>query len=367
MNQKAVPAFRPLAGVRVLTVAESYPGPYATLLLADLGADVVMVERPGRGDPSRREPGMFRALARNKRSITADVKAPDEYARLLSLIDRCDVFIEGWRPGVAKRNGLDYATLSARNPRLVFVSISAFGQTGPYRLRPAHDLSLQALTGMLTNREETVTDEPYVPWGDLQAGTFAALGVVTALFRRERTGFGSEVDVSMADCLTSAMSVALAPLLNGDRPLHLTQPGYCSYRCADGGWINLSITHEDHLWEHLMEVLELPSLAGLDTPSRSERCEEIKAALAQRFATRTRADWEALLVRCDAAWAPVLALEEVLRDPQLRAREMFVPIEGQGRCDWAVAQPLKFDGRSLGPTRPAPALGDQDPTQLWED
>ncbi|HEY1973596.1 MAG TPA: CaiB/BaiF CoA-transferase family protein, partial [Pseudonocardia sp.] len=202
---------RPLAGYRVLSLAEQYPGPFATLLLSDLGADVVQLERPDGGDPARRYPAFHAALNRGKRSIALDLKQAEGLATARALIAHVDVLLEGFRPGVMHRLGLGPATLTATNPGLVYVSGSGFGQSGPYRDRPAHDLSYQAMTGLLD--PVTAPDQlPILSLADLAAGLFAAIAALTGLAGRAGNGGrGGVYDVSMFDTLVSLMTTHLAP------------------------------------------------------------------------------------------------------------------------------------------------------------
>ena len=356
---------RPLDGIKILSLATQYPGPFATMLLADLGADVVIVERPGFGDPSRRNPDVFATFNRGKRSLALDLKTEKDKAALLRLVDKADVFIEGFRPGVAERLGFGYEDLSARNAGLVYVSISGFGQTGPYRDRPAHDLSLQALVGLLHGRERGASDDPYAAWSDLSSAMFAALGVVSALHQRSVTGKGCVIDVAMSDTLASWMSAWLGPVLNGAPPLSLHYPGFGCYQCSDGKWVCLSITFEDRLWRPLAELTGLDEFAGLDIRQRGERVSEIEPRLKKSILSNPFEHWAKLFTEHNIAWTPVLSPEEATQDPHFHARGLFTERKDGGESRRYVAQPLKFDGQTLGPTGPSPALGESDPDDIW--
>jgi len=363
----------PLRGVRVVSMAEQYPGPYATLILADLGADVILVERPDGGDPARQFPAFFDSLNRNKRSVALDLKSPDGLGALRRLVAGADVFLEGFRPGTAERLGVGWDDLRAVNPRLVYVSISGYGQTGPYRLRPGHDLSYQAGAGMLFPQAESDEALPLSPVqvGDLSAGTLAATAVGVALFARERTGEGQYVDVSMFDGLVSWMTTALVPVMNRTgEPGFPIEAGYGVYRCGDGRWLSLSVAHEDHFWRRLCQVLGLPADVGaLEAPERRRRVEELRGLLAQRLAGRGRDAWVAALDAADVPCAPVAGLDEVAADPHVRARGLLVGSPaGDGRPGRRhVRQPLAFNHRP-GPAevRPAPALGQHSAEVLTE-
>ncbi|MEO1292804.1 MAG: CaiB/BaiF CoA-transferase family protein, partial [Pseudomonadota bacterium] len=189
---------QPLAGLKVVSMAEQYPGPFCTMMLSDFGADVIQVERPGTGDPSRFMASFYEALNRGKRSRALDARKPDDRDALLALLDQADVFLEGFRPGKLAKFGLGWEDLSARNPQLIYCSISGFGQTGPYRDRPAHDITYQGVGGALDERiDGSVTGAPPgFLLGDTTAALYATIGILTALQGRERTGMGTFIDVS---------------------------------------------------------------------------------------------------------------------------------------------------------------------------
>lgn len=351
----------PLTGVRVLSLAEQYPGPYATMLLADLGADVILVERPASGDPSRRFPGLFAAFNRNKRSVVLDLKAGADRERFLRLVDSADVVIEGYRPGVMARLKIGSEVLLERKPSLVFVSISSFGQNGPQAGVAGHDLSIQAAAGMIDvpPGQEAGLALPVLPLADIASAMFAALGVVTALFARSRSGTGSAVDVSMLDSLVSWMTPFLVPPMNGlpTRTLPPQDPGYGLFATADGRQITLSIAGEDHMWAALCRMLSLERFAALGEEERSNRAREIAPHLRTAIAGWP---YDALYQRLESegiAFGPVRRRDEVLEDPQMVARNMTVEIGGvQGRQKF-VRQPLMMNGQGGAITRAAPALG----------
>jgi len=224
----------------VVSLAQQYPGPFATLLMSDLGADVVQVEHP-RGDPTRRHAAFYESVNRNKAGVCLDLKTEEGRVKLAGLLDDCDIFLEGFKPGTADRLGVGYPALCELYPRLIYVSISAFGQTGPYRDRPAHDLSIQAISGMLWGHESGALAAPYIGHADLVAGMFAAFGAVSALQLRHVTGKGTYVDVAMADCLVSWMTAIVGPAMNGAGFNEPNQPGYGAFRCADDRWLTLSV------------------------------------------------------------------------------------------------------------------------------
>jgi crotonobetainyl-CoA:carnitine CoA-transferase CaiB-like acyl-CoA transferase len=351
-----------LDGVRIVSLAEQYPGPYATLLLADLGADVILVERPGGGDPARQFPAFHAALNRNKRSVALDLKTAAGQQALRDLVGDADVLMEGFRPGTMERLGFGYDAMAALNPRLVYVSISGFGQTGPYRDRPAHDISYQAVAGFLFRQAETgATANPGdVAVGDLSSGMFAALGTLAALFERTRTGRGKHVDVSMTDGLVSWMSVMIGPVLNGEPVADIgAEPAYGLFRCADGKLLSLSIAHEDWFWRPLCTLIGMDDAAALTRRDRVAQTEALTQRIAGIMATRDRDAWGAGLDAAGIPWGPVNTLAEAASDPHFRARGMFHDVAaGGGAPRWHVAQPLVLSGERPGPRRDAPRLGE---------
>lgn len=352
----------PLAGLRVVSLAEQYPGPYATLLLADLGAEVILVERPGGGDPARQFPAFHAALNRGKSSVALDLKSDAGKDHLRRLAQTADVLMEGYRPGTMARLGFGYEALAALNPRLVYVSISGFGQTGPYRDRPAHDLSYQALAGFLFRHAElgSVEDPGGIAVGDLSSGMFAAFGTLAALFERTRTGRGRYVDVSMTDGLVSWMSVMLGPVMNGGAIADIgAEPAYGVFKCADGLLLTLSIAHEDWFWRPLCELLGLDDAAALDRGARVARSAELRGRIAAVLATRDRAAWAGRLDAAGIPWGPVNTLGEVAADPHFRERGLFRKVaDGDGTERLHVAQPLVFSGEHPGPRSGVPGLGE---------
>jgi crotonobetainyl-CoA:carnitine CoA-transferase CaiB-like acyl-CoA transferase len=342
---------RPLSGYRVVSLAEQYPGPFATLLLGDLGADVVQVERPAGGDPSRIFPGFYEALNRGKRSVALDLKHPDGLAACRALIERADVLLEGFRPGVMDRLGLSADTLAATNPGLVRVSVSGFGQFGPYHDRPAHDLTFQGLTGLLDAQSPAV---PQLSLADLAAGLFTAIAALTGIAGRASGGRGGHYDVSMFDTLVSFIATKLVPAANGVPADTLgLDPGYGLFATADARWVSLSIAFEDHFWRALCLALELPELAEIPGPQRVERREELRTAVAQRIASKDLAHWEQSLHPVGIAYGAVQTLQDLLADQHVRARELLQTVDGRT----FFRQPLWVDGGAPGPRSGAPQLG----------
>ncbi len=352
----------PLTGFRILSLAEQQPGPLATMLLADLGADVILVERPAGGDPSRRFEGHFESLGRNKRSVALDLKSEEGRVAFLRLADTADVVVEGFRPGVMERLGFGAEALRARRPGLVYVSISAFGQTGPMVGVAAHDLSIQGVAGLIDVKqgEEDSSAMPKLPLADIASGNAAALGVVAALLARASTGRGATVDVSMLDSLVAWMAPFIVPALNDMKaaPLPPKDPAYGLFATADGRQITISIAGEDHIWRELCGILDLSEL--------SELSERARIAAGSNILPRLRAE----VARHDLAWltqhfeerkitfGPVRSAGEVADDPQVAARGMIQNVVStDGRHLRYVRQPLLIDGEGGTITASAPALG----------
>jgi crotonobetainyl-CoA:carnitine CoA-transferase CaiB-like acyl-CoA transferase len=352
----------PLTGVRILSLAEQYPGPYATLLLADLGADVIMVERPGSGDPSRRFAGLFASFNRNKRSVALDLKSDAGHAAFLELVDSADVVMEGFRPGVMDRLKLGADALRARKPGLVFVSISSFGQHGPLAGVAGHDLSVQAAAGMLQVPvgQEAQLALPMLPLGDIASAMFAAMGVVSALYARKSSGQGASIDVSMLDCLVSWMTPFLMPPMNQlpTRELPPPDPGYGIFLTADQRQITLSIAGEDSMWAALCEMLALPQFAALGEDERSRRAREIDPFLRSAIGKQSYESFYQQLQAQGIAFGPVLGLTQVLQDPQLQLRGMTQAFAEAAGIRNYVRQPLLIDGQPTGIYRAPPALGE---------
>ncbi len=350
----------PLAGCVVVSLAEQYPGPYATMLLADLGAEVTMVERPS-GEPTRRSPALFHALNRNKRSVTLDLKSDDGRRELEAMLADADVLVEGFRPGVMERLGFAPERLRRAHPRLVVVSISSYGQTGPDRGLGAHDLAVQGRAGLLAG---TLDPLGAVPTADLVSGVFAALGAVSALVARAGDGDGAHVDVSMLDCLLSWQAVRMAEPLTGGATTGYPprEPAYGVFACADGRGVVLAVAGEDDQWTALCDELGLSWARGYGVAERERRSGELRDRITEALSSRRAEEVCARLTAEAVSCGLVLTPSEVLDDPQVRARDMVVRASPSGLP--AIRQPLLFDGAAVSACSDAPERGGLDPTAL---
>lgn len=358
----------PLSGLKVLDLSRLLPGPYASLVLADLGATVDKVEEPGTGDYTRHMPplkgdtsALFLGLNRNKRSLALDLKTPAGVATLKALVKHYDVLLESFRPGVMERLGCGYEALAAENPRLIFCSISGYGQTGPARLKAGHDLNYLARSGALGYGGEAGGPPAMagVQVADIGGGSlFALVGILAALHERQRTGKGRFVDVSMTDGALAFLHMHLAarlalgaegqPLQRGREALNGGYPCYGLYRTRDDRYLAVGAL-EPKFFSGVCAALGRPELleGAYDTGQGGRRT---RAELEAIFASRPLAEWVALFADKDLCVEPVLEGDEVLQDPQLKARGLFVEA---GDAVW-LRTPLDFGPVTV---RPPPELG----------
>lgn len=366
-----------LAGIRVLDLSLLLPGPFCTMLLADYGADVIKVDEPA---PRARnplaaegeEPGMSpadRYLNRGKRSLTLNLKTDEGREIFRTLSADADVVVEGFRPGVAARLGVDHATLSAQNPRLVYCSISGFGQTGPMAKVPGHDINYVSYAGILgtCGRPDAPPTVPPVQLGDLFGGAMMALsGILMALLARQSTGKGKWVDVSMADGAMALLSIHAADYLaraiayeRGNMPLTGMFPCYDVYRCADGGYVSIGPL-EGAFWKNLLAGLGREDLLpGQYAVGRDG--ERVRTELGKAFAEKPRDEWVRIFSGKDVCLAPVLSLPEALDHPNARARGMVVEVDSPlGGRDRQLGLPIKLMGETESPPGAPPRLGEHD-------
>ncbi|MHA7632121.1 CaiB/BaiF CoA transferase family protein [Corallococcus sp. M7] len=364
----------PLAGLRVLDLSRLLPGPYATLVLADLGATVDTVEDPDVGDATRHMPphregegALYYGLHRNKRSLTLNLKTPEGRDALLRLVSHYDVLVESFRPGVMDKLGVGEAVLRQKNPRLIYCAISGYGQTGPDRLKAGHDLNYVARAGLLGYGGEAggAPAFPGVQMADIGGGSlFALVGILAALHERERTGVGRFVDVSMTDGALAFLHLHLAsrlfmgkegaPLARGSEALNGGYPSYGLYRTADDRWLAVGAL-EPKFFGALCAKLGRPELLD-DAYSGGADGARVKAELTRVFASQPLAHWREQLSGAEFCVEPVAEGDEVLADPQLRARGLFVETDDaqRGIRVTHLLTPLRMGDVAL---RPPPTLG----------
>lgn len=351
----------PMEGIRILESAHQYPGPYCSLLLADLGAEVIKIERPGVGDLSRQATHFFQSINGNKKSLTLDLKLPAARKILYRLVKISDVFMEGFRPGVAFRIGIDYPTLGKINNRLIYCSISGYGQEGPYRDFPGHDLNYQAMAGMLHcfRDEKGNFVAPGVAIGDLSSGMFSAIGILAALQARQKTGQGQFIDVSMFDGLLSWMSTRLGIFWGTGWFERERDAGYGIFRAKDGQFFTLAIAHEDWFWDRLCVAIGFPEYQGIKAMERRKRRPELFEKLQKVFLEKPREEWLKVITQADVPIAPVQNPEEIEKDPHVVFRKMVqeIPVS-EGNRIRQVGFPIKMTGMPDKLRTPPPGLGE---------
>ena len=365
----------PLEGLKVLDLSRVLAGPYCTMLLADFGADVIKIEPPKVGDDSRafgpfvgKESAYFMSLNRNKRSMVLDFKNPKHIEVFKEMVAKADVVVENYRPGTMEKFGLSYDVLKEINPELIYAACSGFGRTGPYRLKPAYDIIVQAMGGIMSITGEGKDSPTRVgaSVGDVVAGIFTAYGVMLALYHREKTGRGQLVDVGMLDCQVAILENAIARYVtSGEIPVplgnrHPSITPFSAFTAKDGQVIVGA--GNDRLWTKLCNVLEKPELLADERFSnnglRTTNFHELHAILNSVLVNKTIDEWIALLEEAGIPCAPINNIERILNDPQIKARDMIVEVEHP------IAGHLKMPGvpvklsDSPGSVRiPAPLLG----------
>jgi len=376
----------PLSGYRVLDLTTFLSGPFCTQILADLGAQVVKIEAP-EGDSSRAIPPHFvgedsayyLGINRSKRSVAVDMKQPDGLALVKRLVAEADVVVENFRPGVAARIGLDIDALRAKQPQLVWASVSGFGQTGPWRDKPAYDMIVQALSGVMS-----LTGEPGrpavrlgIPAGDMVAGMYAAIAINAALADRERTGSGRTIDVSMLDCQlamlsyqsTYALVAGVTPEPQGAR--HDSIPTYRSFTGRDGRELVVTANTE-RMWRGLCAALGCAAMAEDPRFDRGAKRLENRLTLwpllEDAFRARPAADWIEPLQSQGVPVALIKTVPEALSDAREAGRGMVLPLDGaRGEHIEVVGNPIKFVGEPVLPSTYPPRLGEdaQEVLNTW--
>jgi crotonobetainyl-CoA:carnitine CoA-transferase CaiB-like acyl-CoA transferase len=371
------PTGGPLVGVRVFDLTRVLAGPFCTMILADLGAEVLKIEHPERPDYTRSIPPFagemshyFLATNRNKKSVALDLRSDQGREIGLRLALACDVVVENFRPGVLELMGLDAATLRAARPDIIVCSLSGFGQTGPMSRRASVDTVVQALSGVMS-----VTGDPDGPpmktgpaFGDLAGSMWATIGILAALHRRDRTGSGEHVDVALLDGLIGMLAyLAELYLVTGQDPPrtgnnHPTVPAYGRYAVQDG---HLVIAAQmDPFWQAFCRAAGRPDLADdpryRTVPDRAARYAEVEALVGDILATRDAEAWETVLAEADVPHARILSIGQALEQPSARDRGLVQDIDQPGAGPVRVpGSTIKFLGTDdPSPIRPAPRLGE---------
>jgi crotonobetainyl-CoA:carnitine CoA-transferase CaiB-like acyl-CoA transferase len=376
----------PLDGLVVLDFSRVLAGPYCTMQLADLGARVIKIEQPGGGDDTRAwgppfvggESAYFLSVNRNKESLALDLKHARARSILEALLSRADVLVENFRPGTMERLGLAYDIVAARHPRVVYCSISGFGQTGPRRAEAGYDAMMQAEGGLMSITGEA-GGPPFrlgVAIGDIATGMFAVQGILAALIARGRTGRGQRVDIAMLDAVTalltyqasSAFATGTTPQRMGNR--HPSIAPYDTFSASDGDFV-LSVGNDDQ-FRRFADVLKRPALASdprfLTNADRVRNYDALRAEIDALLATWKRSDLLSALTGAGVPVGAVRSVTEALADPQLAAREMIVPLEHATAGSIRVlGTPLKLSDTPAAVRTPPPTLGQHTRSILKSD
>jgi crotonobetainyl-CoA:carnitine CoA-transferase CaiB-like acyl-CoA transferase len=357
-----------------LDLTRLLPGAFCTLMLADMGAEVIKIEHPVGGDYNRQwepkglaESGSFLLLNRNKKSLTLNLKLDEGKAAFLRLVETADVLLEGFRPGVMDRLGLGYEALKDINPRLIYCSLSGYGQDGPLRLTPGHDLNYLGTAGALQLFGKA-GEGPIVPGlsiADVGGGSLmASNGILAALYSRTLTGEGQFIDISMTDGSVAWLALHAPDYLfagieprGGERPYIGHAPCYNVYLCADGLYVALGAL-EAHFWESFCDLVSLPEALRVHYPE-GEEAERQRAALEEIFLTRTRDEWAEAGERADIPLTAINSMQEAFDHPQLRHRQMLLHVDHavEGRIP-QLGFPIKLSDTPCEIRTPPPLLGE---------
>jgi len=364
-----------LNGVKVLDLTRVLAGPFTTMILADLGAEIIKVERPVTGDDSRSfgpyvngESGYFMSINRNKKSITLNLKSEEGKSLFKDLIKDFDVIIENFRPGTMDKLGLGYDTLKELNPGIIYAAVSGFGRTGPYSRRPAYDIVIQALGGLMsiTGQEGGSHTRVGASIGDITAGLYGCIGVLGALVNRSTTGNGCLVDVAMLDCTVSILENALSRFYaTGDipKPMGNRHPSivpFETFEAVDGEIVIAA--GNDVLWEKLCvlidryELFEDPRYSSNEL--RTLNYQDLRAELATEIKKKGVEEWYTLLETAGIPGGPVNSIDQVVKDPHVKARGMVVEVEHPRAGTVNIpGNPIKINGGDRDEFTPSPVLG----------
>ncbi|MSQ21875.1 MAG: CoA transferase [Dehalococcoidia bacterium] len=368
----------PLHGVRVLDISRILSGPFCTMLLADLGAEVVKVEQPMTGDPARHlgpqvggDAAYFMSVNRGKKSITLNIFSEEGQRLLCALVPHFDVLVENYVPGMMARLGLGYDRVKELNPRLVYASISGFGQDGTYAHRPALDIIVQAMGGMMsvTGEQGGPPLRPGASLGDSVAGMFVGMAIVSALFDRERSSHGQHIDISMLDCQVTMMENAFSRYFaTGEVPgplgsRHPAAAPFQAFRASDGYFVVAMLTDREDTWLRFCNAVGVPELGKdhrfLDNLSRMNNYDVLNAILQKTFLEKPVAFWLEALSGANLSCGPVNDIAAVASDPQVLHRGMVATIPHKRLGTWRVANtPFRLSHGASGPAGPSPDLGE---------
>ncbi|MGB9699137.1 MAG: CaiB/BaiF CoA transferase family protein [Thermodesulfobacteriota bacterium] len=366
----------PLQDIRVLDMTWALAGPFCTMLLADLGAEVIKVENPEGGDPSRKNfpfidgiSSYFLSINRGKKSITVNLQHAKGKEIILSLAQKCDVLVENFRPGVMDRLGLGYAAIASANPKIIYASCSGFGQTSPYAHRPAYDVIVQGMGGTLSITGEEGGPPVRVGFsiGDLGGGIFTAIGILSALHEREKSGQGQRIDVSMLDCQMAFLENAFARFFaTGEVPQrigtrHPVLTPFQAFPTKDG-YVVVAVARQDW-WEKFCHLLNLPELITderfQNNIARTKNHKALEKILIPVMQTRTTAEWVAEMEKLDIACGPVNTIAQIANDPHTAAREMITQVHHpKAGLLKVVNSPIKLSRTPVKLEKASPELGE---------
>jgi len=354
-----------LDGIRVMNLAYMLPGPYCTMMLGDLGADVILIEPPT-GEPTRGGvPGWFSSLFRNQKSLVLNLKKQEGREIFYQLTKKTDIVLEGFRPGVTKKIGIDYPTLKKINPSIVYCSLSAFGQDGPYRDVTAHDPQIVGLSGMFGFSgnphalEGGTNDLACVGIADLAAALFATVAILSSLIARNKKGIGQYIDIAMLDSLISLRTPHIGSYFFTGKSSVNRRAGVGIFETKDKKYLTLGIASEDHFWKRLCGIIEWSDeIANFSYKERLKSAENLNSKIAEVILTRNLQDWLNELRDAQVPCGPVLGFAEMVRDPQVLYRNMITEIiDNTGKILKQVKNPIKFSQLSTDIRTPPPEMG----------
>ena len=378
INRVITPMSYALKGLKILDFSTLLPGPFATLYLADMGAEVVHIESPTRPDLVRLMPPFAHGQAtthnylnRNKHSVALDLKNPEHIKQIKSRIADYDIVVEQFRPGVMQRLGLDYPTLSALNPRLIYCSITGYGQTGPYIDRAGHDINYLALSGIAghSGRLESGPPAMGIQIADVAGGSMHALvAILAAVIERQSSGQGQYIDISMTDCAATLNNMAASAVLAAQLPQYAEQSYlnggtyYDYYETADGRYLSVG-SLEPQFMQGLAQALQLPVLLEKGSSLDAQDQKEVKAAIQEKIRSKTLNEWQTIFDALDVCVEPVLHLDEALTSQlaQERGWVVHVPVKaGEQETEPQLACPIKFSRSSSRYDFMGQALGESE-------